>query len=65
MNGLGRYKCPNITSPDGNTSATFCGNPYDFSALIDIKTENVTTNSKIFYGVPNFNNILNSLILIN
>lgn len=65
MNGLGRYKCPNITFPDGNITATYCGNPYDFSTLIDIQTENVTNNGKIFFGVANFNNIFNSLILIN
>jgi hypothetical protein len=65
MNGLGRYKCPNITLPDGNLTPTFCGNPYDYQNLINLSSENVTTNAKIFFGVPNFNNILNSLILIN
>ena len=65
MNGLGKYKCPNITLPDGNETRTYCGNPFDYQHIIDINSENVTTNEKIFYGVPNFNNILNSLILIN
>ncbi len=36
MNGLGRYKCPNITLADGNISKTYCGNPFEFNHLIDI-----------------------------
>jgi hypothetical protein len=66
---LGKYKCPNITLNNGSIIPTFCGNPYDpinyIAQGLDLDRENLTTNSKIFYGVATFNNIASSMIAIN
>lgn len=52
-NGLGVFICP---------EDRYCGNPADFD--IPIENENVTTKAYMYYGIHNFNDVLNSLLVV-
>lgn len=52
-NGLGIHHC-------GETET--CGNPFDYD--IPLENEDNANNALISYGIPNFNNLGNSMLLI-
>jgi hypothetical protein len=53
-NGLGIHKCGEEYT---------CGNPFDYD--IPLQDDYAMDNAQTFYGIPNLNNLGNSILLIN
>ena len=53
-NGLGYHYC---------ASGQYCGNPMDWG--IPLENDGVSDREQILYGIPNFDNLGNALLLIN